>query len=125
MLDVLKESKERGFNPILRVYQAKGNIISEGDSNTNILDNIFSDEMMDYINIMNKYDDYLYLIPYFIFFSNEEVIKRWFNEVRNSKLIYKIAKVISSQPDIYNKFKSIISDDISDASSMDVAGFSD
>src|ERR1700761_6281772 len=90
ILDLLMESKQRGHNPILRIYQGKHKTISEGDPNTNILDNIFSTEIMDYINIMNKFDEYIYLIPYFIFFGKEDSVKRWWEDAKNDKSILTI-----------------------------------
>lgn len=131
ILDLLKESKERGFNPILRICQSKGKTVPEGDPKTNVLDNILSNDIIELINnkskfVSNELDKYYYLIPYFIFFSNEDVIKRWWFDIRNdSKLIYKISEVIMKNNEIYDKFKSIIGDDISDSSDMHKMGFSD
>lgn len=130
ILDVMKESKERGFNPILRVCQSKQKAISEGDPKTNVLDNILNSDILGIIENKSKFvpqeiEKYYYLIPYFIFFSNEDVIKRWWSDAKNDKSVYKIADVIKKDPQIYDKFKSIIPDDISDAAEMHGMGFSD
>jgi hypothetical protein len=129
ILDLLKESKERAFKPILRVYESKQKPVSEGDPTTNILGNIFSNDILEYIHSENKNDEYIYLIPYFIFFSDDDTIMKWWNDeseyIRNSNLVYGVSNAIIKDPFVYNKFKKIIGDDVSVSGGMFDMGFSD
>lgn len=133
ILYYLKESKKNGFNPILRVFESDGESFSEGNNGSNILDNILSDELSKYLYNKSTWSDdnnfyteyYSRLVPYFIFFSSNDVIKTWWDKVKNTELSYKISNVIINDAEAYSKFKNIVDDDITDSSSLHTMGFGD
>jgi hypothetical protein len=126
LLYLLKESKIKGFNPILRVLENDEKSLSEGHDGSNLLGNIFCYDFTKYnFKKHNPIEGYDYLVPYFIFFSSNDVIKAWWDKTKNSELVYRVSDAIINDSDAYGKFKSIIDDDITDSSSMSKMGFSD
>jgi hypothetical protein len=121
LLDLLKSSKEKGFKPILHIYESFGNLDTP-EGKTNILDSIFTNDY----KVMSEFsiEQYYKMIPYFIYFGTDESIKNWWDSVRNSKSVYKVSEEIKKS-DQYQRFKNIIGIDLKDASGMNTMGFGD
>lgn len=114
LLDKFKDSKEKGYKPILNVYESFGELDLEylnSGNKINILDNLFPNTY----NYLSEFTDkYFKLIPYFIYFGTDDAIKEWWSRVQNTKHAYKLANFVKNS-DQYNKFKNIIGDvDMSD-----------
>ena len=107
LLDLLKESSEKGYNVKLKFCEVKNNSvpIQTADNGKNYLEKLLSEDSQ----ILTPGGViWLSLLPYFIFFSQDVVIIEWWENYKDSENILKIMDIIKNS-DQWSKFNSIVS----------------